>query len=200
MNDHDDSSNTKPTAPKPSAPALEVETPGARSGPLPPEGAFPGPPLNLRISGLMRKLSPAAARVFLHLVEGLDAGEARTIDNAGGVFMSVSVDCLRRDRVTHEAGEAGGLYAVAHRFESHGDLVPDPDVEFLVVNDEADPLCRAVFPTAIDHPPPFGYRRYVEFGSDGLPDAINRRGQADLAAFCDAWMRNIREQQRLVLR
>ncbi len=148
---------------------------------------------------MMRKLSPPAARVFLHLVEGLDPGEARTIDNAGGAFMGVSVDCLRRERLT-DAGETGALYAVAHRFESNGDLVPDPDVEFFVVPDAADPLGRAVYPTAIDHPPPFGYRRYVEFGSDGLPDAINRRGQADLAAFCDAWMRNIRQQQGLVLR
>jgi hypothetical protein len=195
MTDHDDSSKTT-TAPEPSAPALDVDTPGARSGPLPPQGAFTGPPLNLRISRVMRKLCPTATRVFLHLVEGLDAGGARTIDNAAGAFMAVSVDCLRRARVNDEAGDVAAVYAVAHRFESNGDLVPDPDVEFLVVQ---DPLGSAVYPTAIDHPPPFGYRRYVEFGSDGLPDAINRRGQADLAAFCDAWMRNIRQQQGLVL-
>jgi hypothetical protein len=148
----------------------------------------------------MRKLSPNAARVLLHLVEGLGAGDARTIDNAHGAFMPVSIDCLTRERMDDNAGAVRALYAVAHRFESNGDLVPDPDVEFLVVPDATDPLGRAVYPTAIDHPPPFGYRRYVEFGSDGLPDAIHRRGQADLAAFCDAWMRNIRQQQRLVIR
>ena len=200
MNDHDDNSNTRSAAAAASTPARDIEAPGARSGPLPPKGAFPGPPLNLRISRAMRKLSPTAARVLLHLVEGLGAGEARTIDNAHGVFMPVSIDCLRRERTGDNVGAVGALYAVAHRFESNGDLVPDPDVEFLVVADANDSLGRAVYPTAIDHPPPFGYRRYVELGSDGLPDAIHRRGQADLARFCDAWMRNIREQQRLVLR
>jgi len=142
--------------------------------------------------GALRKLGPRATSVFLHLVDGLQAGQARKINNASGAFMAVSIDCLQEG-----AAERGARYAIAHRFEANGDLVPDPDVEFYVVREAGD---TAVYPTAIDHPPPIGYRRYVEFGTDGQPDAIHRRGQADLARFCDTWMRNIALQQGLVLR
>jgi hypothetical protein len=148
----------------------------------------------------MRNLGGKAARIFFQLVDGLAAGEARRLDGAGRGFMPVSVDCLTRERVGADGADVGALYAVAHRFESNGDLVPDPDVEFYVVADPADPLGRAVYPTAIDHPPPFGYRRYVDLGTDGIPEAINRRGQADLARFCDRWMKNIAQQQGLVVR
>ncbi|HVV49890.1 MAG TPA: hypothetical protein VHO06_09540 [Polyangia bacterium] len=148
----------------------------------------------------MRKLGNRAARIFLHLVDGLAAGDAKKFDDPGPGFMPVSVDCLTRERKGADGADAGGLYAVAHRFEVNGDLVPDPDVEFYVVADPTDPLGRAVYPTAIDHPPPFGYRRYVDFGSDGMPQAVNRRGQADLARFCDGWMKNIAQQQGIKVR
>lgn len=149
------------------------------------------------VSPAMRKLGLQAARTFLQLVDGLRAGDARTIDNAPGTFMAVSVDCLHGDGTAPDGGRVGALYAIAHRFETNGDLVPDPDVEFYMVTDSEDPLGRSIYPTAIEHPPPIGYRRYVEFGSDGLPDAIHRRDQADLARLCDTWMHNIAQQQNL---
>ncbi len=186
------------------APDRAAENPGPQ-GPVPalspPEGGrSPTRPSTSAVCGVMRKLGPKAARIFLHLVDGLAPGEAKTIDNAGGAFMAVSIDCLQAARMAPDGEEAGALYAIAHRFEANGDLVPDPDVEFYVVTDPAEKAGKAIYPTAIDHPPPIGYRRYVEFGSDGLPDAIHRRGQADLARFCDTWIRNIAAQQGLVLR
>ena len=114
--------------------------------------------------------------------------DARTVDNARGTFMPVTVDCLRVAR-------SGSLYAVAHRFEQNGDLCPDPDVEFLVTDDPLQPGAKAVYPTAIDQT--FGYRRYVELDVDGNPVRLNRAGQADLASFCTMWMRNIKGQQGL---
>ena len=134
----------------------------------------------------MKPLAQHAATTFLKLVAGLGPGEGKRIDNAPGIYMAVSVDCLDR-------GAAGTVYAVAHRFELNGDLCPDPDVEFLVVGDGAGP--RLVFPTAIDQT--LGYRRYVEFGRDGRPQQYSKAGQAGLALFCDDWMRNIRAQQGL---
>lgn len=126
----------------------------------------------------MKLLNKTATRTFLQLVSGLQPGEARRIDHAPGAFMAVSVDFLRE--------EAGGrFYAVAHRYEQNGDLLPDPDVEFYVVGE-------LVAPVAIDQAP--GYRRHVEFEA-GRAVRMYRRGQADLTDFCNLWMRNIREQQ-----
>jgi hypothetical protein len=90
------------------------------------------------------------------------------------------------------------MYAVAHRYEVNGDLVPDPDVEFYVVDDPLEPDAKAIYPTAIDHGP-LGYHRHVHFDSAGQPARVTSRGQAGLARFCDDWLRNIAEQQGLVL-
>jgi hypothetical protein len=140
---------------------------------------------------VMKKLGKAATKVFLALIHELRAGDARKIDNARGTFMAVSVDHLGRSR-------GGVLYAVAHRYEANGDLVPDPDVEFLVADDPELPGVKAVYPTAIDHGP-LGYYRQVHFDSTGQPVRVAARGQAALTRFCDEWMRNIAAQQQLVL-
>jgi hypothetical protein len=147
-------------------------------------------PEQLRVT--LRPLSRAAARVFSSLVDGLGAGDAKKVDNASGAFMAVSVDCL----VGGSNGPA--LYAVAHRYELNGDLVPDPDVEFYVVDDPRNPGAKAIYPTAIDHGA-LGYYRHVQL--DGALNLIRvaAKGQAALARFCDDWMSNIAAQQRLVL-
>jgi len=105
--------------------------------------------------------------------------------------MAVSIDHLG---VSHW----GSLYAVAHRYEVNGDLVPDPDVEFYVVDDPAAPAGMAIYPTAIDHGL-LGYHRHAHFDSQGRTIRVSRRRQASLATFCDGWMKNIASQQRLVL-
>jgi hypothetical protein len=144
----------------------------------------------------MRKLSTAATLVFTTLIDGLRVGDAKKIDNARGAFMAVSIDCLGGQQVSRDGERDWALYAVAHRYEVNGDLVSDPDVEFYVVEDPAKPGTRAVYPTAIDHGP-LGYHRYVHLDSAGHPARIIPRDQADLARFCDLWMRNIASQQGL---
>jgi hypothetical protein len=145
-----------------------------------------------QLRAIMRPLSRAAARVFSSLIEGLAAGEAKRVDNASGAFMAVSVDCL----VGGPKGPA--LYAVAHRYELNGDLVPDPDVEFYVVENPLSPGSKAIYPTAIDHGP-LGYYRHVHLDGSLQPVRVATKGQAALASFCDDWMSNIAAQQRLVL-
>jgi hypothetical protein len=139
----------------------------------------------------MRKLGEAATRIFAALIDGLLVGDARKIDNAHGAFMAVSIDHLGRS-------SWGSLYAIAHRYEVNGDLVPDPDVEFYVVDLPSKPGAKAVYPTAIDHGL-LGYHRHVHFNSDGRPIRISSQRQASLATFCDGWMKAIAAQQRLVL-
>ena len=160
--------------------------------------APPTPPATNRPPLPMRRLSKAATKIFLTLVDGLAAGDARRLDNAPGTFMAVSIDCLIGGGVSPGRERRGALYAIAHRYEANSDLVPDPDVEFYVVDDPAQPGTKAVYPTAIDHGP-LGYYRHVHFDVAGYPARVARPGQADLASFCDTWMRNIAIQQGLVL-
>lgn len=140
----------------------------------------------------MRPLGQKATKVFRALVDGVSVGDAKKLDNARSSFIAVSIDYL------HGESRRGAFYAIAHRHEVNGDLVPDPDVEFYVVDDPLQPGNKAIYPTAIDHGP-IGYYRYVHFDSNGHPARIAIRGQADLARFCDGWMTNIAAQQKLVL-
>jgi len=160
------------------------------------EEPSPARPLSSALCAAMRRLSPFATKAFVTLVDGLAAGEARKLDHAPGAFMAVSVDCLSLIRRIGGDGPGGAVYAIAHRYEVNGDLVPDPDVEFYVTDDSDDPSGKAVYPTAIDHGP-MGYHRHVELDAAGHPMRCARRGQADLAKFCETWMRNIARQQRL---
>jgi hypothetical protein len=84
--------------------------------------------------------------------------------------MAVSIDYL------FGTSRGGAHYAVAHRYEVNGDLVPDPDVEFFVVDDPLQPGAKAIYPTAIDHGA-LGYHRHVHFDSVGQPARVASRGQ-----------------------
>ena len=146
----------------------------------------------------MQKLNDRATRIFMTLVEGLRVGDAKKLDDAPGAFMAVSVDFLVGEELRTVSGPPWALYAVAHYYRANGDLIPDPDVEFYVVDDPALPGVKAVYPIAIDHGP-LGYHRYAELDGAGHLSRMVPRGQADLARFCDVWMKNIAAQQGLVL-
>jgi hypothetical protein len=165
--------DTNFTAPRPAAPT--------------PEGAG------------MRKLNERATKIFMTLVEGLHVGDARKLDNAKGAFMAVSVDFLVGEELRTASGPPWALYAIAHNYLANGDLIPDPDVEFYVVDDPDRPAEKAVYPIAIDHGP-LGYHRYADLVRTGQLANVRQQGQAELARFCDVWMKNVAAQQRLDVR
>ena len=109
--------------------------------------------------------------------------------------MAVTVDFL----IGATTRRPWAVYAVAHRYLVNGDLIPDPDVEFYVVDDPGRPGTKAVYPIAIDHGP-LGYHCYVDVDHAGRLTLSSARGQAELARFCDVWMKNIAAQQHLDLR
>lgn len=127
-------------------------------------------------------------RTLLWLVGQIPAGKTHVrIDNAPKAFMGVSVEVLR----TH--GAARKLVSIAHRHEVNGDLVADPDVEFLVV-DLGMGEVRA-YPVAINHGQ--GAQELADLDRCLNPVAMRPRTQRDVATFCGTWLRNIREQQGL---
>jgi len=117
------------------------------------------------------------------LTEGLadPSGEgesSRTIDRGGAGIMAVHVERIGKSR-----------YSVAHYYKSNGDLVADPDVEFVHLNGEW-------IPVAIQEPIG-GYRVAVQCDASGNPVRWSLREQADLARFSNTLIANIREQQRI---
>jgi hypothetical protein len=127
---------------------------------------------------LLKPVSRASQRVLAHLVDGLDVGVSKKFD-CGGPFMAVHVEALQR---TH----AGVLYSVAHYFESHGDLVCDPDVVFLRRADGT--FCPISFQNSLV------FNQPVRCLDDGTIE-VDAREQASIASFANTLLKNIAEQQ-----
>jgi hypothetical protein len=128
----------------------------------------------------LRTLSPTAAAVMHVLTDGLEIGESRKLDRGDG-YQPVHVECL------HCSG-LGVHFSVAHYFSQADDLVPDPAV---TVVRRADGTWSPVsFHNSI------AYRVAIHFHDNGTIE-VDEKEQRELVAFCQGWMNNIREQQRL---
>ncbi|MCH9682854.1 MAG: hypothetical protein K0V04_15565 [Deltaproteobacteria bacterium] len=79
-------------------------------------------------------------------------------------------------------------YSIAHYFEQHGDLVPDPDLEFVRQDGEWFPAAATM---AIG-----SYTRAVETDQDGKITGVRRRAYAGLRSFAGTLLTNIKAQQR----
>lgn len=123
----------------------------------------------------MRPLSKKHARILGDLTTGLDDEGHRRIDNTNGVFMPVVVERIGSNR-----------FSVAHYYEQNGDLVPDPDLEF-VTND------GAWFPAAVTHSS--GHRRVLTTDADGRITHWSPSEYADLRRLACLLLSNIKAQQ-----
>lgn len=131
----------------------------------------------------MKHLNKRATRVMDVLTRQLpQVGHSQVIDNAPGAFMAVHVE-----RVA--AKEAGPIFSVTHYYKQNGDLMRDPDMEFLRGAD------GEYYPISLwqDGAPTVRHEA-VEWAGDTIR-GYRRRMQADLAAFADQWLANIAAQQ-----
>ncbi len=103
----------------------------------------------------MKSLGKRAEAIFRQLIDGLnEPGDHRKIDNSGGTFMPLNIDVLSAERQTVAGRDWYDMrVALAHNWVQNGDLMADPDVEFLVT-----PLSRraAHVPTRPRHLSPLG--------------------------------------------
>jgi hypothetical protein len=130
----------------------------------------------------LKPASKSAAKFLDTLVAGLtEPGQARKVDNTGGAFMPVHVECVG---VT----EHGLLFSVAHYYEQNGDLIPDPEME--VLRDEPGGWLPVSITMAL------GHRRALLLG-DGGKARVDEREYRSQLRFLSTWMRNIKQQQGL---
>ena len=124
----------------------------------------------------MRMLSKAAGTVLDALTQNLPVGEARTIDNSNGTFMTVHVDRLTES-----------TFSIAHYFGQNGDLVCDPDGVFLKTETGWLPislqLCTGHYTVA------------VELDGKDKPTGFRPKALQELTSFAAMWLRNISDQQ-----
>jgi hypothetical protein len=125
----------------------------------------------------MQTLNAQAAAVLDTLTAGLEPGQVRRVGKASGPFMQVVVERLNEEH-----------FSVSHYYTANGDLVPDPDMEFL--------RTAAGAWACVSITQPQGYEEAIHH-SDAWELVVDAVALARLTAFAEQWMRNIQSQQDL---
>ena len=133
----------------------------------------------------MKSINQRAKKVMDLLTEGIDneTTDCKKIDNTKGVFMVVHIECVGLSNL-------GPLYSVAHYYKQNGDLMRDPDMEFIKGGD------GEYYPISFWRDIPLKRDEAVEW-KNGEITRINPKLQAELVTFANMWMKNIKVQQGL---
>jgi len=128
-------------------------------------------------------LSKPRAKFLDKITEGLTHpahgdGSARKFNNAPDTFMPLSVERLGENH-----------YSVGHYFEQNGDLVPDPDLEF--VRDSSGRWSVVAATMATGH-----YTRVAEFDDNGVT-GFRPRALASVRPLANLLLDNAKRQQGL---
>ena len=134
----------------------------------------------------MKAISQRAKKVMDVLTGYIDgANDHKKIDNTKGTFMPVHVEHVNKCSL-------GQIFSIAHYYKQNGDMMRDPDMEFILGGDgEYYPISFwQDAPTIRDEPLTWKNGEMVSY---------NEKRQAALVTFANTWMRNIKEQQGLVI-
>lgn len=140
----------------------------------------------------MKHLNAEATRIIRRIYDYMNdpeyahtLGSYAKIDNGGKSFMPVSVERLFRIPTFDEH------FAISHTYEQNGDLMRDPEMEFVVKDGKYFPVTFRQDNLGIMQ------EVLVYRDSDGTPARYNQTLQRDLVEFGNMWMININEQQHL---
>ena len=130
----------------------------------------------------MKAINRSAARAMRKMMSMMDNGYAKIQKSSS--FMAVTIELVGQN-------ELGKLFSVAHYAEQNGDLMRDPEVVFILGNDEE------FYPITIQQDFIGKYQDVLEYDETGKIKGWYPRLQADLAAFANFWVKNIKYQQSL---
>lgn len=137
-----------------------------------------------------KKVNEKAAKVLEFLYQAMFSGPYM---QEGGDHAKFEVNKTYQPvsvEVIWKYDESKAAISVMHYGEQNGDLMRDPDVTFLRVDEKT--FIPLTFQN--DYAGFYGEYATVEYGAITLTEP---RKQADLASFCNDWMENINEQQEL---
>ena len=135
----------------------------------------------------MKPINQQAKKVMDVLTERMDheTSDHKQIDNSKGAFMQVHMELIGKCNL-------GPIYSITHYYKQNGDLMRDPDMEFIKGGD------GEYYPISFWQDAPLKRDEAVEW-KDGEISGIKPKLQAELATFANTWMKNIKEQQGLVI-
>ena len=132
----------------------------------------------------MKAINIRAKKVMDKLTENIDgANDHKVIDNAKGTFMPVHVEYVGKC-------DLGEVFSLTHYYEQNGDLMRDPDMEFIKGGD------GEYYPISFWQDAPLKRDEAVEW-KDSKVSGIRPKLQAKLVTFANTWMKNVVIQQKL---
>lgn len=134
----------------------------------------------------MKPINQKARKVMDALTEGINnIGDHKKIDNSEGAFMAVVIECIG-------GCNFGLLYSIAHYYDQNSDLVCDPDMVFIKAETDGN-----YYPISFEQGG-VKYEESVTIKDDKVAGTWThlQREQKD---FANMWMKNIKEQQGLVV-
>jgi hypothetical protein len=142
----------------------------------------------------MRHLSKTATKQFEKILAQMPAPEegyhTHVKFNKSDIFMPVCVEVIEHVGTDNW----GRVVSLAHYGEQNGDLMADPEVTFIEYtfpeHSEWYPMSHRMDYMGKDS-------QYIERDENGVPKRFSKAMQADLAVFCNMWMKNIINQQGL---
>ncbi len=126
----------------------------------------------------MKPLNKTATKIFMTIIE--NAGEHKTFDNKPG-FMPLHVEKLY-------TVDVGSVYSFAHYYKLNGDMMKDPDMEFIVTK------AGQIFPKMFQMDAPPIYEESIFYNEKWK---VRPALQKQHVSFANMWFTNIKAQQNI---
>lgn len=140
----------------------------------------------------MQKLNKTATRIFCVLLKKLNGQQHFKI--TAPEYMPLSVERLDEDIQT--AFGKGTLYSICHYYEQNWDLMRDPEMCFIVVDNRQhskDYLAVGIFPQMYQLDSLGLYEESIRIENDVVTNCITT-WQKGHCSFANQWMKNIAQQ------
>jgi len=139
----------------------------------------------------MKSLNKTASRIFAKLITQMGQADYLKLDRGGSAIMALSIEKLVPE--VDFAGTNATIYSLSHYFEQNGDLVPDPDMTFAVIDQKKVSKNLLIIPLTFQNSIYYTEAIFLKANSW----KIHPKQQADLADFANNWLKNIQWQQDL---
>jgi len=139
----------------------------------------------------MKAVSKSARKVFDAAIARLGVDNHVVIGQTGGAYIPLVVEKIGQ---THFTGNTAmyDLFSFAHYGQQNGDAMHDPEVVMF-----KEPLSGDLYPISWRNDYVGVEKNDVSYGEDGGIRGIKINQQADNAAFCNMWAKNLKDQQGL---
>ena len=161
-------------------------------------------------------MSKEAKAVFITLVDQLNSSEDKQsikIDVNGPNSGIMALHIEKINTVSFLGSDNLPVYSFAHYYEQNGDMMRDPDIEFIVcdlrdtailggLTDDADLLeCVGIWPSRFRQDGIlFRDDELIEIDETGKAERYRPKKYNDVCVFCSSWLKNIKWQQNIKVR